>query len=66
MLKSRKVEREKKAVKSLPKVAASGKQIAQEKKEAKVTDEDGNVITMEEMLAKSKQGERGKGGQKAR
>ena len=45
----------------MPKYVLSGKHIAQEKKNLKVKDEDGNMISMEEALAKSKKGEKGKG-----
>ena len=66
MLKMRKETKETKKVKSVPKVAASGKSIALEKKNRKVTDADGNIITMDELLAQHRKGERGKGGGKGR
>ena len=56
MLKIHREKKEKKTVKNLPMVAASGKTIAAEKKNAKIMDEDGNLVSMEEMLARSKKG----------
>ena len=42
--------------------AGGAKAIAAEKKASKVQDEDGNWITMDQFLAKSKEGGAGKGG----
>ena len=61
MLKKQVEQTKEKKEKSVPKYVLSGKHIAQEKKNLKVKDEDGNMISMEEALAKSKKGEKGKG-----
>jgi len=61
MLMQKKEKRESKAVKSLPKVASSAKDIAAEKKNLRFNI-DGEEITMEEMLLRSKEGGAGKGG----
>ena len=54
-------------VKSVPKVARSAKYLAQLKKEAKVIDPyTGELVTMDEMMARSKEGGAGKGGARAR
>ena len=63
MLMQKKVEREKKSQKSVPKVAGGAKVIAAEKKATRVIDQDtGLEISMDEFLAKSKEGGAGKGG----
>jgi hypothetical protein len=62
MLQQREIERVKKSTKSIPLAAGGAKAIAAEKKASKVQDEDGNWITMDQFLAKSKEGGAGKGG----
>jgi len=57
------VKQEKK-VKNMPSVIVSSKVISKEKASATTTDRFGNVVTMEELMKKSKEGQVGKGGAK--
>ena len=61
MLKKQIEQKKEKKEKSVPKYVGSSKHIAAEKKNLKVMDESGNMISMDEALARSKQGEKGKG-----
>ena len=56
------LEKDKKSTKSVPLAAGGAKAIASLKKEQKVKDDDGNWISMDEMLKRSKEGGAGKGG----
>ena len=57
-----KTKREKVIVeKNVPKVVRSSKYITALKKDAKMIDEDGNEITLEEAMQRSKEGGAGKG-----
>jgi hypothetical protein len=48
----------------MPSVIVSSKVISKEKASATTTDRFGNVVTMEELMKKSKEGQVGKGGAK--
>lgn len=56
------IESGKKNEKSVPKMKATSKTIAQSRKDISVTLGDGTVISIDEAIARGKAGERGKGG----
>jgi hypothetical protein len=66
MLEKEKVVKQAKKEKNVPTVIVSSKFIQKEKATATTVDRHGNVVTMEELMKQSKEGQVGKGGAKVK